>query len=85
MAAAFTQFDQRYAGKVRLVAGGIRLFKTSTALQETGTIRMSYRPRGGVPQTSVDRMLETGPTSKYNVKVFPSQSQTTAERAGFIG
>lgn len=30
-------------------------------------------------------MLEVGPTSKYNVKLFPSQAGQTRERAGFIG
>lgn len=70
----FTQLDNRNAAKIRLVSAGIRIFKTSTAIAESGTIRLAYKPRGGIPQTSLDKMLETGPTQKYNVKVFPSQS-----------
>lgn len=80
----FSQLDQRYAGKIKLVAAGVRIFKTSTAIAESGTIRATYRPRGGVPQTSLDRMVETGPTSRYNVKLFPSQNTVLSERAGFL-
>jgi len=57
---------------VRLVAAGLRIFKTSTAIAESGVMRATYKPRGGVPQSSIDRMMETGPTQKYNVKLFPS-------------
>lgn len=45
----FTQLEMKAAGKVRLVSAGIRLFKTSTAISEAGSVRVSYRPRGGVP------------------------------------
>lgn len=46
---------------------------------------MAYRPRGGIPQTSIDKMLETGPTQRYNVKMFPSVAEQYKNRAGFLG
>lgn len=45
----FSQVDQRLASRIRLVAGGLRIFKTSTAISESGTIRAAMKPRGGAP------------------------------------
>jgi hypothetical protein len=84
VASIFPQLDKQ-AGKIKLVAAGMRIFKTSKGIQEAGVIRMAYRPRGGVPQTSLDKMLETGPTQRYNVKVFPSVAKDYRNRAGFLG
>lgn len=72
VASVFNQFPAAWSSKVRLVAGGARVFKTSQAISEQGTVRMVYKPRGGAPQTNLDRCFETGPTSKNSVKIFPS-------------
>jgi len=56
-----TQLDQKSTGRVRLVSAGLRIFKVSTAIAESGILRVGYKPTGGSPQTSIDRMMETGP------------------------
>lgn len=78
-----TQLDQKATGRIRLVSAGLRIFKVSTAIAESGILRVGYKPTGGTPQTSIDRMMETGPQSRYTVKVFPSQA-TNITRAGFL-
>lgn len=67
-----TQLDTKGTGTIRLAACGLRIYKVSTAISESGILRVGYKPTGGAPQTSIDRMLETGPNSRYNVKIFPS-------------
>lgn len=44
-----TQLDQKSTGRVRLVAAGLRIFKVSTALAESGILRVGYKPTGGTP------------------------------------
>jgi len=80
----YSLLDAKLAGRIKLVSAGIRLFKTSSSITEAGTIRVAYKPRGGAPQTSLDRTLETGATNQHNIKLYPSQSAKIDTRAGFL-
>lgn len=80
----FSMLDDKLAGKIKLVAAGIRIFKTSTSITEAGTIRINYKPRGGAPQSSLDRSLESSATNQHNIKLYPSQAGKIDTRAGFL-
>jgi len=54
-----SMLDAKMAGKLKLVAAGLRIFKTSTSITEAGTCRIAYKPLGGAPQSSFDKMLES--------------------------
>ena len=55
--------------KARVVAGGFRLYKTSKADNESGTIKAHYAQRGAYINKSIKSLVDD-PVSKTHLKVF---------------
>lgn len=67
-----------------MVAGGFRIYKTSRADTEAGTIRAMYAPRGTYLNKSLKALVDE-PNSKLHTKVYVAGGSESAwGKAGYL-